>query len=182
MNASRLVERTVPSPVGPLRLVASDEALVAILFEDHAKKNAHVGTSYAVHDRHPVIDAVVLQLRAYFGGTRERFDVPLAPEGTPFQNAVWSALVGVPFGETLSYSDLAGRVGRRAAVRAVGAANGRNPLSIVVPCHRIVGKDGTLTGYAGGVDRKAWLLAHEARVRTVRSSEVRSGSSSFPAA
>jgi methylated-DNA-[protein]-cysteine S-methyltransferase len=108
-----------------------------------------------------VLAQTAKQLDAYFAGVREIFDLPLAPRGTPFQHAVWRALAQIPFGETRSYSDIAKAVGRASAVRAVAAANARNPLSIIVPCHRVIGKDGTLSGYAGGIETKRWLLAHE---------------------
>lgn len=102
------------------------------------------------------------QLEEYFAGRRHDFDLPLAPTGTDFQKRVWQALAGIPFGETRSYGELAEQLGSRGGQRAVGAANGRNPISIIVPCHRVIGSDGTLTGYAGGIGRKQWLLAFEA--------------------
>jgi methylated-DNA-[protein]-cysteine S-methyltransferase len=106
------------------------------------------------------------QLDEYFAGERSEFDLPLAPRGTPWQEAVWRALLEIPYGETITYTELAARAGRAGAARAAGAANGRNPIAIVIPCHRVVGTDGTLTGYAGGLDAKAWLLAHERSART----------------
>jgi methylated-DNA-[protein]-cysteine S-methyltransferase len=107
-------------------------------------------------------DAVASQLAAYFAGQLRDFDVPLAPEGTEFQKKVWRELCRIPFGETISYSELARRIGQPTASRAVGLANGRNPIAIIVPCHRVIGADGSLTGYGGGIDRKKWLLGHEA--------------------
>jgi methylated-DNA-[protein]-cysteine S-methyltransferase len=101
------------------------------------------------------------QLDDYFAGRRDRFDLELAAVGTPWQRRVWTALMGVPYGQTMSYAELAARLGRPTACRAVGAANGRNPISVIVPCHRLIGSDGSLTGYAGGLERKAWLLDHE---------------------
>lgn len=117
------------------------------------------------------------QLEAYFAGDLLEFDLAIAPEGTPFQQRVWSALRAIPYGETVSYGDVARTIGEPKAVRAVGAANGRNPISIVIPCHRVVGADGTLIGYGGGLERKRWLLAHETRVRfqRVRPSQPREG-------
>ncbi|HVC12073.1 MAG TPA: methylated-DNA--[protein]-cysteine S-methyltransferase [Burkholderiales bacterium] len=106
------------------------------------------------------------ELAEYFGGRRTRFEVPLAAEGTPFQRAVWKAIAGVPFGETISYAELARRAGRPGSARAAGAATGRNPIGVIVPCHRIVGSDGSLTGYAGGLDRKRALLALEDGARS----------------
>ena len=104
---------------------------------------------------------MISQLGEYFAGERTRFDLALAPAGTRFQRAVWAALRTIPYGETRTYTEQAVAVGRPSAVRAVGAANGRNPIAIVVPCHRVVGADGSLTGFGGGIDRKRWLLAHE---------------------
>jgi methylated-DNA-[protein]-cysteine S-methyltransferase len=106
------------------------------------------------------------QLERWFAGEITSFEVPLAPRGTPWQQAVWAALRDVPYGETITYTELAARAGRPGAARAAGAANGRNPISILIPCHRVVGTSGALTGYAGGVDAKAWLLAHERAVRS----------------
>jgi O-6-methylguanine DNA methyltransferase len=113
--------------------------------------------------RHPLLAQAASQLREYFEGTREAFDLPLAPRGTAFQLRVWNALARIPHGETRSYGEVAEMVGRASAPRAVGAANGQNPIVIVVPCHRVVGANGTLTGYGGGLHRKTWLLDHEAR-------------------
>ncbi|HWC77157.1 MAG TPA: methylated-DNA--[protein]-cysteine S-methyltransferase, partial [Blastocatellia bacterium] len=104
---------------------------------------------------------VSAQLKSYFNGKLREFDLPLLPRGTPFQLEVWKALRGIPFGETISYAELARRIGKPSAMRAVGAANGQNPISIVIPCHRVIGSDGSLTGYGGGMERKAYLLALE---------------------
>ena len=104
------------------------------------------------------------QLKAFFAGERLGFDLPLRMAGTPFQKQVWEGLLTIPYGTTISYAELAARIGRPGASRAVGAANGRNPIGIVVPCHRVIGADGTLTGYGGGLDRKEWLISHEANV------------------
>ena len=106
------------------------------------------------------------QLGEYVAGERREFDLPLAPRGTPWQLAVWEALLEIPYGETVTYSELAARAGRPGAARAAGAANGRNPIAILIPCHRVIGRGGGLTGYAGGLDAKAWLLAHERAVRS----------------
>lgn len=153
---------TAKSPVGPLRFYATDGGLTAIYLENH--KGAPV-LSATEREDHPVLLAARRQLEEYFAGARRSFDLPLAPVGTPFQQTVWKALREIPLGATWSYGDLARHIGRAGAARAVGAANGRNPLSIVVPCHRVVGTDGTLTGYAGGVPVKRWLLEHEQRLR-----------------
>lgn len=107
--------------------------------------------------------AVAAQLRDYFAGKRHAFDLPLSLRGTEFQRAVWNELLAVPYGETITYAELARLIGRPSAIRAVGAANGANPIPIIIPCHRVIGSDGTLTGYGGGIERKQWLLAHEGR-------------------
>jgi methylated-DNA-[protein]-cysteine S-methyltransferase len=156
----RLVESHVETPLGRLRLLATDQTLAGIYFPEHAGAPAAAPSAPPGHE---VLEAASAQLRQYFAGERTSFELPLAPEGTEFQRQVWAALGAIPYGETRSYGDLAGQLQRRKAVRAVGAANGRNPLSIVVPCHRVVGADGSLTGYAGGAAAKAWLLAHEQR-------------------
>lgn len=156
----KLREKTVTlrDELGPIRFVASDDALVSLWFvEGPAKEDAS--------ERHDVLDRALTELDEYFAGKRTSFSIPLAPEGTPFQQDVWSALRAIPFGETRSYSDVAKAIGKPRAVRAVGAANGRNPIGIVVPCHRVIGADGSLTGYAGGMSRKAFLLELEGRQR-----------------
>jgi methylated-DNA-[protein]-cysteine S-methyltransferase len=154
---------TSASPVGPLLLVSQGAGLQGIYFEGHAR-GPRVANDW-VNDAAP-FDDVVRQLAEYFAGTRARFDLPLAPQGTPFQRAVWSALTAIPFGETIPYAELARRVGRPGSARAVGHANARNPISIVVPCHRVIGSDGSLTGYAGGEETKRRLLALENLRRT----------------
>lgn len=151
---------TFASPVGTLALVADDAGLVALLWPDDAP--ARVPLPVQQDDpAHPVLAAAASQLREYFAGARIAFDLPLAPRGTTFQRAVWTALGQIPFGETRSYAEVARAIGRPAATRAVGAANGRNPLSIVLPCHRVIGSGGALTGFAGCLAAKRWLLAHE---------------------
>ena len=150
------------SPVGTLTLVADDAGLIAILWPDDAP--GRVRLEDARDDAaHPVLSATAAQLAEYFAGGRTAFDLPLAPRGSDFQRAVWRALDAIPFGETRSYADIARAIGRPGAARAVGAANGRNPISIVTPCHRVVGASGALTGFAGGLATKRWLLAWEAR-------------------
>lgn len=154
------IARTVwKSPVGPLTLGAVDGRLSHVLF---AQSPGAEALARAPRDPdHPILAAAAAQLAEYFAGARREFDLPLAPAATPFQRDVRRALLGIGWGETISYGELARRVGRPRAVRAVGAANGRNPLSIVVPCHRVVGADGSLTGYGGGLEIKARLLALE---------------------
>ena len=141
----------VDTPVGPLGLVASERGLRRILWP---------GESGAGGDEQ-VLAAAARQLREYFAGTRRTFDLPLELEGTDFQRRAWLALPGIPYGETRSYGEQARRLGVPRAARAIGAANGANPLPIVLPCHRLVGADGSLTGFGGGLDVKRWLLEHE---------------------
>lgn len=146
----------IDSPVGPLTLVAEDGALAGLYLREHRHApslDLPVGVAPG---------GVVEQLEAYFTGESRAFDVPLSVGGTPFQQEAWAALATIPYGETWSYAKLAAEIGRPRAVRAVGLANGRNPVSIVVPCHRVVGADGSLTGYGGGLAAKQWLLDHEA--------------------
>lgn len=148
------------SPVGELTLVASDAGLRAVLWAE--ERAGRVPLPDRRDDpAHVVLAAAVRQLTAYFDGQRRVFDLPLDPAGTEFQKSVWTGLNAIPYGETRSYAALATAIGRPGASRAVGAANGRNPLSIVTPCHRVIGANGTLTGFAGGLAVKQWLLAHE---------------------
>jgi methylated-DNA-[protein]-cysteine S-methyltransferase len=153
----------IDSPVGLLLLAASDEGLRAVEF--HASRHPIVRGRDWVEGGHPLLDAARRQLGEYFEGWRTVFDLPLAPQGTPFQREVWQGLAGIPYGQTISYAELARRVGRPAASRAVGAANGRNPLPIVLPCHRVIGADGSLTGFGGGLPVKRFLLALEGALR-----------------
>ena len=158
--SSALFSTVVDSPVGALTIVASDAGVRAVLWPDDDPSRVRLPDSLD-DPSHPVIAEAVAQLDEYFAGTRTTFDVPLDPVGTEFQRAAWDALRTIPYGVTVSYGDQADRMGDRRKARAVGAANGRNPISIIVPCHRVVGANGSLTGFAGGVDTKAWLLAHE---------------------
>ncbi|WBH15370.1 methylated-DNA--[protein]-cysteine S-methyltransferase [Sphingomonas radiodurans] len=157
----------IPSPTGDLTLVATDAGLAAILWDDDARMQARYAPRVAAPD-HPVIAAATRQLNEYFAGTRTAFDVPLDPTGTEFQRAVWTTLLAIPYGETRSYRDIARAIGRPTATRAVGAANGRNPLPIIAPCHRVIGANGALTGFGGGLPNKQLLLALERRVLTSR--------------
>jgi methylated-DNA-[protein]-cysteine S-methyltransferase len=163
MNTTKHMFRT-PSPLGTILLVAnaSGDALSGIYLDGQKYFPAGID-SFRESPRLPLFRDAATQLREYFAGTRTTFDLPLAPEGTAFQRDVWSAISTVPFGTTISYGELARRCARPSAVRAAGAATGRNPLTIVIPCHRIMGSGGALTGYAGGLDRKRALLALEAR-------------------
>lgn len=148
------------SPVGTLKLVASDSGLVAILWENDDPKRVRLDDLVSSSD-HPILEHAHVQLNEYFAGRRHAFSIPLDMRGTPFQKQVWQALTEIPFGETRSYSQLAMQLGNSGASRAVGAANGRNPISIVVPCHRVIGSSGKLTGFAGGLEAKALLLRLE---------------------
>ncbi|PRP93492.1 methylated-DNA--[protein]-cysteine S-methyltransferase [Enhygromyxa salina] len=155
---SELQQRLITTPIAQLRLVASPRALVGVYFPDH---RAASPPSYPEAGAHAILDLAIAELNEYFAGTRRSFTIPLEPRGTEFQRLVWAALTEIEFAGTRSYGQLAAAIGRPRAVRAVGAANARNPLSLVVPCHRVIGNDGALTGYAGGLERKRWLLAHE---------------------
>jgi methylated-DNA-[protein]-cysteine S-methyltransferase len=173
-----LFYKEMKSPVGKLKLVASSKALVAVLWEQERPNRVKIGTMN-LEPQHPILVEAERQLSEYFAGKRTKFDLPLQPDGTEFQKKVWRALREIPFGKTKSYLDLARAIGFPDASRAVGAANGKNPLSIVVPCHRVVGADGALTGFAGGLETKAALLALEAK--SVKSQErMRNLSSQAP--
>ena len=150
------------SPVGTLTLVADDAGLTAILWPDDAPGRVRL-EDMRDDPSHPVLSATATQLAEYFAGARTAFDLPLAPRGRDFQRAVWRALDAIPFGETRSYADIARASGRPVWARAGGPAYGRSPISIVTPCHRVVGASGALTGFAGGLATKEWLLAWERR-------------------
>lgn len=151
-----------PTPIGTLHLASDGASLVACEFEGHERGLAH-GLHREGHVGAPdaVLDRARSQLDAFFAGRLRAFTVPLAPRGTDFQRKVWSALGAIPYGDTASYGELAARIGAPAAVRAVGAANGKNPIVIIVPCHRVIGADGSLTGFGGGLPRKRFLLGLE---------------------
>ena len=151
------VSRILTTPVGGFRLVANDVGLVAAQLSDGTRTLE----APLCGSPHPILDLAGAELEAYFRGQLQHFTVPLATDGTPFQREVWAALRTIPFGEHRSYAWLAKEIGRPRAVRAVGAANGRNPVAVIVPCHRVIGSSGALTGYAGGLEMKRWLLTHE---------------------
>ncbi|HWH86040.1 MAG TPA: methylated-DNA--[protein]-cysteine S-methyltransferase [Pseudomonas sp.] len=151
---------TLPSPVGELKLVANDSRLAAILWENDKPNRVRIGPMSEAADS-PILLQTARQLEEYFAGTRNRFDLELEFVGSEFQKKVWAALLTIPFGETRTYSQIATQIGHPAAVRAVGAANGRNPISIVAPCHRVIGASGKLTGFAGGLEAKERLLTLE---------------------
>jgi len=150
------------SPIGTLRLVGDSSGLRRLDFVEGSTNVSGIDADW-VEDA-AAMDDVIEQLGAYFAGERVEFDLRLAPRGTPFQRRVWDALLRVPCGQTCSYGDVAQRLGQPGASRAVGAANGRNPIAIVIPCHRVVAADGTLGGYSSGLKRKRWLLDHEQNV------------------
>ena len=156
-----LYYKEMKSPIGKLKLVANANALVAILSERERPNRLRLDVP-SVDQQHPILMEAERQLSDYFAGKRTRFDLPLEPRGTEFQKKVWRHLRRIPFGKTRSYGDIARTVGSPRASRAVGAACGKNPLSIVVPCHRVVGANGALTGFGGGLETKAELLALEA--------------------
>ncbi len=160
-NQKRHVSTRVSSPVGTLTLVATDDGLAAVLWENDPPGRVRLDIERE-DPGHPVLREAGRQLGEYFDGRRKAFALTLDPSGTAFQRKVWDALLTIPFGETRSYGQIARQIGNPAAVRAVGAANGRNPLSIVAPCHRVIGSTGKLTGFAGGLEVKAHLLAMEA--------------------
>ena len=153
MGAMETYWSTLKSPIGRVLLVGRNDELIG-LYLDRDPNPAWVPDDARLAD-------VREQVEEYFAGTRQSFEVKLAPFGTPFQLAVWEALLDVGYGETASYADIARSIGKPTAFRAVGAANGRNPISLIIPCHRIVGASGSLVGYGWGVERKSWLLAHE---------------------
>ena len=163
INAAFPVVRysTFSSPIGELLLTSDGHALTGLYMCEHRGMPTR-GPESGWRRDDSVFQEVHDQLSAYFEGDLREFDLRLSMPGTPFQNLVWEGLRAIPYGETMSYAELARRIGRAGASRAVGSANGRNPISIVVPCHRVIAADGTLGGYGGGLDRKEWLLEHEA--------------------
>ncbi len=166
-----MFEHEMSTPLGTLRLRATEAAITGVYFAAHKgapPRSDQAGGHLAV------VREAERQLRAYFAGELWAFDVPCAASGSPIEEAVWRALRDIPCGQTETYGGLASRVGRPGAARAIGGANARNPLSIIVPCHRVIASSGALTGYAGGVEAKRWLLAHEARASAGRHADVRS--------
>ena len=158
-----IVQTRYASPLGPMIVAATAHGLAGLWFE--GQKHLPDTHTWPQQPGHPVLRQAVAQLAEYFAGHRTRFDLPLDLQGgTAFQRAVWTALLGIPAGQTVSYGAISQRIGKPAAVRAVGAAVGRNPVSVVVPCHRVLGQDGSLTGYAGGLERKTDLLRREGAI------------------
>jgi methylated-DNA-[protein]-cysteine S-methyltransferase len=159
----QLVYMYMDSPVGALKLVAHDHALVAVMWDNEDHKRVRLAE--LIEDRqHPMLLRVKKQLEEYFAGQRQQFDLPLDFQGTDFQQQVWKALLTIPYGEKRSYKDIAVQIGNEKAVRAVGAANGKNPISIIAPCHRVIGSSGALVGFAGGLDKKQILLSLEQQI------------------
>jgi methylated-DNA-[protein]-cysteine S-methyltransferase len=159
MNTTTLYS-TVASPIGEL-LLTSDGKSVTGVYMQKQKHEARRTKDWKRDDA--ALKQTRAQLQAYFAGELREFEMPLAAEGTPFQQRVWRALCDIPYGVTISYGELARRIGQPTPSRAVGLANGQNPIAIVVPCHRVIGANGSLTGYGGGLERKRWLLAHETK-------------------
>lgn len=156
----QLVYMYIDSPVGALKLVAHDQALVAVMWDNQDHKRVRLAELIEDH-QHPMLLRVKKQLEQYFAGQRQQFDLPLDFKGTDFQQQVWQTLLTIPYGETRSYKEIAVQIGNEKAVRAVGAANGKNPISIIAPCHRVIGSGGALVGFAGGLDKKQILLSLE---------------------
>jgi methylated-DNA-[protein]-cysteine S-methyltransferase len=152
------------SPIGSILLETEDEQLTVVSFRDEVT-NKETGTTTS-----PVLKTTIKQLDEYFAGTRKQFDLPLHPSGTAFQQKVWDQLIKIPYAETVTYLHIAKRLGNVKSIRAAASANGKNPIGIIIPCHRVVGADGKLTGYAGGLHRKHWLLEHEAKMAGKQSS------------
>jgi methylated-DNA-[protein]-cysteine S-methyltransferase len=152
------------SPVGRLKLVAEEEAVTAILFAQEDPNRVRLGPFLEEVSGHPLLAETERQLGEYFQGLRQQFTLKLNPVGTAFQRQVWQGLLTIPYGETRTYTEVAGQIGRPRAARAMGAANGRNPISIIIPCHRVIGASGDLTGFAGGIAAKRYLLTLENKV------------------
>lgn len=153
-----------PSPVGELLIKSTDEAVTGILFSDTNQTSKEESVHSPDSGLPEVMQRCIRQLDEYFAGRRKEFDLSLVQEGTAFQKTVWKALCDIPYGQTISYMELARRIGNEKSIRAVGTTNGKNQISIVVPCHRVIGANGHLTGYGGGLWRKSWLLEHEQRI------------------
>jgi methylated-DNA-[protein]-cysteine S-methyltransferase len=158
MNMTQIYYEHMPSPIGPLFLVADDDGLREVRFE--LERRPHTPLEGWIHSAQKLAE-VRRQLEAYFAGERHTFDLPLKPLGTEFQQSVWQALTTIPYAATTSYGQISQQIQRPKASRAVGAANGRHPIPIIIPCHRVIGSNGTLTGFAGGLAAKQWLLGHE---------------------
>lgn len=159
----------IASPIDELLLVAEGDAIVSLFMENHRGKERTIDANWRRDDHDPLLNRAAAQLDEYFARQRIAFDLPLQPAGTDFQKRVWDALLDIPFGQTLSYGEMARNLGDENASRAVGLANGRNPISILIPCHRVIGANGSLTGFGGGIERKRFLLQHEGAIELVAS-------------
>ena len=176
MQTKPMLHRTTHhTPVGELTLIASDQGLRAILWPKLSPLNAGIRPRPHRNPQHPILVKTAAQLDEYFAGSRTQFNIPLDLQGTRFQLAAWRSLADIPFGTTTSYGRQAAGLGIPKAARALGAANGANPVCIVLPCHRVIGADGSLTGFGGGLPTKQWLLDHEARVLSETPSPARKG-------
>lgn len=163
MSTHQFCSGTIATPFGVLTVVASDDGVRYVMFENDAHPKPLQGLDVHVKS-HPVLDDALIQLREYFNGSRRQFELPLDLVGTDFQVEAWKSLARIPFGTTASYGEQAASIGRPTAVRAIGGANGRNPVGVVLPCHRVIGANGSLTGFGGGIEVKKWLLQHEQNV------------------
>jgi len=161
-DASRRFHSIISSPVGSLTLVADESALIGVYFESSEDLSRAAGDCW-LNPHHPLLREAEQQLHEYFAQNRKTFSVPLRFAGTDFQRNVWQQIAKIPYGETISYSELASRSGAANAIRAAGTATGRNPISIIVPCHRVMGKNGSMCGFGGGLDRKRFLLQLESQ-------------------
>ena len=159
-EAAAMKDRVIQSPIGPLKIAVDDGFLTEIAWFTSAEQ-----TSQPSEDLHPLLDQVETALSEYFLSTNSHWSLPIRLHGTEFQKQVWQALTDIPPGKTTSYADIAAAIGKPAAVRAVGTAIGKNPIPIVIPCHRVIGSNGSLTGFSGGLDKKRWLLRHESSGR-----------------
>ena len=156
----------MPSPVGEITLVADENALCFVGWGESLNPHHHEVAQASPIETHPILDEAIRQLTAYFQGELFTFNLPLNPGGTPFQQQAWRALLTIPYGQTVSYGEQARKINNPAAVRAIGGANGKNPIGIIIPCHRVIGANGSLTGYGGGLPAKSFLLEHERRFST----------------
>ena len=161
MSSHTFARTTVKAPFGTLTVVASDAGVRFCMFDNESHPKSMAGMKIVEDPGHPVVAQAVQQLNEYFSGTRQHFSVKVDLHGTDFQVAAWKALAQVPYGQTWSYAQQAASIGRPTATRAIGAANGRNPVAVILPCHRIIGANGALTGFGGGISTKQWLLEHE---------------------
>lgn len=155
----KIASTYLQTAIGPLKIVGSDAGIQEVVFAENLPETTEIPEC---------LQAATHQLKAYFEGSRNHFELPLNPQGTAFQKKVWRVLENIPFGQTVSYQDIANTLGDPKVIRAAASANGKNPIAIIIPCHRVIGSDGSLTGYAGGLHRKQWLLEHESPYKQQR--------------